>query len=114
MRSMAIIVMLKIEQLRLQIGRRPESAVVQNRVLSRYSRRTVPDQPLYEGMRKRHVRNSLDFGDSEYPTIGLPLVESIQWMMVQAEVFWQTLLANRSAEHPAQRHSINRRGRQTQ
>ena len=58
-------------------------------------------------MRKRHVRNSLDFGDSEYPTIGLPLVESIQRIMVQAEVFWQTLLANRSAEHPAQRHSIH-------
>ena len=61
-------------------------------------------------MRKRHVRNSLDFGDSEYPTIGLPLVESIQRIMVQAEVFWQTLLANRSAEHPAQRHSIHNSG----
>ena len=58
-------------------------------------------------MRKRHVRNSLDFGYLEYPKIGLPLVESIQRIMIRAEVFWQTVPANRSMEHPAQRHSIN-------
>jgi hypothetical protein len=65
------------------------------------------DQSLYEGMRKRHVRNRLDFGGSEYPKIGLPLVESIQRILIRAEVFWQTVPANRSAEHPAQRHSIH-------
>ena len=53
-------------------------------------------------MRKRHVRNSLDFGDPEYPKIGLPLVESIQRIMIRAEVFWQTVPANSSVEHPAQ------------
>ena len=45
------------------------------------------DQSLYEGVRKRHVRNSLDFGYLEYPKIGLPLVESIQRIMIGAEVF---------------------------
>ena len=65
-----------------------------------------PDQSLYEGMRKRHVRNSLDFGYLEYPKIGLPLGESIQRIMIRAEVFWQTVPTNCSAEHAAQRHSI--------
>src|SRR6516164_4054525 len=58
-------------------------------------------------MRKRHVRNRLDFGDFEYSKIGLPLVESIQRIMIRAEVFGQTLPANRSMKHPAQRHPIH-------
>ena len=77
---MAIIVMLKIEQFRLEIGRSPEQDPVQVLAPNR------SDQPLYEGMRKRHVRNSLDFGYLEYPKIGLPLVESIQRIMIGAEV----------------------------
>ena len=41
-------------------------------------------QSLYEGMRQRYVRNSLDFGYLEYPKICLPLVESIQRIMIGA------------------------------
>ena len=81
MSSMALIVMLKIEQLRLDIGLGPEQDPVE--VLAP----NCPDQSFYEGMRKRHVRNSLDFGYLEYPKIGLPLVESIQRIMIRAEVF---------------------------
>ena len=66
MRSMAIIVMLKIDQ-RLQTSRGPEQDPVEVLAPNR------PDQALYEGMRKRPVRNSLDFGDPEYRKIGLPL-----------------------------------------
>src|SRR5438132_3398869 len=58
-------------------------------------------------MRKRHVRNSLYFGTFEYPKIGFPLVESIQRIMIRAEVSWQTVAANRSMKHPAQRQSIH-------
>jgi hypothetical protein len=58
-------------------------------------------------MRKRHVRKSLDFRHLEYPKIGFPLVKSIQRIMIRAEVFWQTVPANRSPEHPAQRRSID-------
>jgi hypothetical protein len=93
--------MLKIQQLRLEIGLGPEQDPVEVLAPNR------PDQSFYEGMRKRHVRNSLDFGDLEYPKIGLPLVESIQRIMIRAEVFWQTAPANRSMKHPAQRHSIH-------
>ena len=65
------------------------------------------DQSLYEWMRKRHVRNRLDFRHLEYSKIGLPLVESIQRIMIRAEIFGQTLPANRSMEHPAKRHPID-------
>src|SRR5258708_209273 len=58
-------------------------------------------------MRKRHVRNRLDFRHLEYSKIGLPLVESIQRIMIRAEIFGQTLPANRLMEHPAQRHPID-------
>jgi hypothetical protein len=70
-----------------------------------------PNQSLYEGMRKWHVRNRLDFRNLEYPKIGLPLVESIQRIMIRAEVFWQTMPANRSMKHPL--HQRCHCGRQT-
>ena len=58
-------------------------------------------------MRNRQVRNRLDFRHLEYPKIGLPLVESIQRIMIRTELFGQTLPANRSMEHAAQRHAVN-------
>ena len=58
-------------------------------------------------MRERHVWNRLDFCHLEYSKIGLPLVESIQRIMIRAEVSWQTVAANRSMKHPAQRQSIH-------
>ena len=65
------------------------------------------DKSLHEGMRKRHVRNTLDFGDLENAKISLPLVESIQRIVIRAEIFGRTVPANRTMEHTAQRHSIN-------
>ena len=61
-------------------------------------------------MRERHPRNRLDFVHFEYPKIGLPLVESIQRVMVRTEVFGQTVPTDCSLEHTAQRHSINGSG----
>ena len=59
-------------------------------------------------MRERHVRNCFDFFHFQNSKIGLPLLESVQRIMIRAEVFWQTLLANRPLEHPAQRGTVNR------
>ena len=53
------------------------------------------------------LRNRLDLRHLEHPEINLPLVESIERIMIRAEVFWQTMPANRSMKHPAQCHSIN-------
>src|SRR3954467_13596448 len=58
-------------------------------------------------MRQRHARHSLDFGYPEYTKICLPLVKSIQRIMIGAQVLRQILAANRSPEHPAQRYSIH-------
>ena len=80
--------------------------MVQNKLRSRYSRRIVPISRSLKGC-ETGTRGTLDFGYLEYPKIGLPLVESIQRIMIGAEVSWQTVAANRSMKHPAQRHSIN-------
>src|SRR5215469_10001665 len=93
--SMAVIVMLKIDELRLQIGCGPEYDAVEILAANR------ADKSLYEGVRKRHVRNRLDFGYPEDPRISLPLVESIQRIVIRAEIFGQTLSANRAMERPA-------------
>ena len=82
MRAVAIVVTLKIKQLRLKIGGRPEEHAIEILAPNR------PDQSLDEGMRKWNVRNRLDFGDLKYPKVGLPLVVPIEWVMVRAEVFW--------------------------
>src|SRR4051794_35382728 len=58
-------------------------------------------------MRKRHMRNRLDFFHFEYPKVRLPLVESIQRVIVRAEVFRQTVPTDCSLEHTAQRRSMN-------
>ena len=47
------------------------------------------------------------FGYLEDPKISLPLVVSIQRIVIRAEIFGQTVPPNRAMEHPAQRHSIN-------
>jgi hypothetical protein len=54
-------------------------------------------------MGERHIGNGFDFRNLQYPQSGLPLVEPIQWIVIRAEVFRQTLPANRSIEHPAHR-----------
>src|SRR6516165_9259902 len=58
-------------------------------------------------MRQRHVRNGLDFPHLEYSEIRLPLMEPIQRIMIRAQVFWQTLTANRSLKDPAQRLAVD-------
>src|SRR5258706_11117729 len=58
-------------------------------------------------MRKWNVRNRLYFRYLECPQIRLPLMESIQRIMIRAEIFWQTLPTNSAPEHSAQRHSIH-------
>ena len=55
MSSVFIIILLEIDEFRLQINRRPEQRPVQVLPPNR------ADQALYEGMGKRHVRNCFDF-----------------------------------------------------
>ena len=104
MRSMAIIVMFEIEQLRLQVCRRPEQGAVQA-----FSP-NGSDQSFHERMRQGRVRHGFDFFHFEHPQIGLPLVEPEQWIVIRTEVFQNELLPNRLTEHSAQRHAIDGSG----
>jgi hypothetical protein len=76
MRSMAVIVMLEIEELHLQIRGRPEQGTVQTFAPN------GADQPFNEWVRERHVRDGLDFLHVENPKIPLPLVEPIQGIVI--------------------------------
>jgi len=98
---MAVIVTLEIEELRLQIRRRPQQGAVQTFAPN------GANQAFNEGMGERHVRHRLDFPDVEDAQIRLPLAEPIQGMMVRAEIFRRGLASSRSIEHSAQPHDIH-------
>ena len=58
-------------------------------------------------MRKWDVGNGLDFRYFKDSKNGLPSMESIQRIMIAAEVLWETLPVDRSLEHPAQRNTVH-------
>lgn len=98
---MTIKVILELSQFRLQICRRPEQGLVQEFTPHR------TDHALHERMRKRHVGNRLDFRYLKDVKIGLPLMESIQRIVIRTEVFGQTAPADRLLKHPAQPRAVN-------
>jgi hypothetical protein len=101
MRSVTIVVALKIEELYLQIRGRPAQRAIQAFASNR------ANEPFNEGVRQRHVRDSFDFLHVEDPKIPLPLMEPIQRIMVRADVCRRGLAARCSIEHPAQPHAIH-------
>jgi hypothetical protein len=55
--------------------------------------------------------DGLDLSQLQYPQIGLPLVEPVEWIVVGTEVLWQPALASNGAvEHPTECHTIDRAG----
>jgi len=56
---------------------------------------------------KRHIRHSLDLGHSQYPKIGLPLMESIQGIVIRAEVLRNGLPTTGLIEHSAERPAVD-------
>ena len=76
MRTMTIKVALEIKELRLQISGRPEQHPVETFAANR------SDQAFNERMRQRRVRHRLDGFHVEDSQIRLPLVESVQRIMV--------------------------------
>jgi hypothetical protein len=97
--------MLEIEQLRLQVGRRPEQRAIQELAPNR------ANQPFHEGMGQRNIRDGFDLGHFQYPQIGLPLPKPIKWIMVGAEVLRHPgLPSNGAVEHPAECEPVNGSG----
>ncbi len=98
---MTIEIALEIKGLHLQISGRPEQRPVETFAANR------SDQAFNEWMRQRRVWHRLDGFHVEDAEIRLPLVESVQRIMVRAEVGRRRLATNRSIEHLAQRDAIN-------
>src|SRR6266496_3201088 len=90
MSSVAIIVMLELDELCLQIDGCPKQHSIKELSADR------ANQALHEGMRQRHIGNRLDCGTSYYSEVRLPLVESIQRIMIRAEAFRQVVPGDRS------------------
>jgi hypothetical protein len=48
------------------------------------------------------IGHRLDFCHLQHSEVGLPLMESIQWIIVGAEIIRRCLPSNRSMDHAAQ------------
>ena len=99
--AMTVKIPLELKELHFQINGRPEQRPVET--LAAYR----ADEAFDEWMRQRrllHRLNSFHVKDSQ---TRLPLVESVQRIMVQAEVLRRRVAAGRSIEHVAQRHTID-------
>ena len=102
--SAAIIVMLEVDEFRLQVDCAPEQHLVEELAPDR------ADQAFPERMRERDLGNCLDLGHSEHSKIGWPWMEPVQRSMIRAEVSGQGSPAQCSREHPAQRYGVDDAG----
>jgi hypothetical protein len=103
MRAMIVEVGPEIEQLVFEIGRRPEQRMIQ--ILAPKG----ADEPFHEWMGQGNVGDGLDLCHLQYPQIGLPLVEPVQWIVVGAEVLRHPELpSNGAVEHPTECDTVDR------
>ena len=70
----------EIEQLVFEICRCPEQRVIQ--VLASKG----ADEPFHEWMGQGNVGDGLDSCHLQYPWIGMPLLEPVEWIVVGTEV----------------------------
>src|SRR5882762_5957748 len=98
---MTVKVPLEIKELILQISGRPERRAVETFAAYR------ADQAFDEWMRERRVRHRLDGFHVKDSQIRLPLVESVQRIMVRAEILRRRLATSCSIEHLAERHAVH-------
>jgi hypothetical protein len=93
----------EIEQLVFEIGRRPEQRMIQ--ILAPKG----ADEPFHEWMGQGDVGDGLDLCHLQYPQIGLPLVEPVEWIVVGAEVLRHPELpSNGAVEHPTECDTVDR------
>ncbi len=86
----------KAKKLVLQVARSPKEHKIE--ILS--SDRT--NDSLDERMRNRQVGYRLHFGNLEYSKVRFPPMESEQWIMIAADIFWRSGSADRAVEHPTE------------
>ena len=104
-RAIRIEICPEIEQLVLQVRRRPEQRAIQIFASNR------ADQPFHKGMGQGNIGDGFDFDYFQDPQIGLPLPKPIQGIMVGAEVVGHTgLPSNGAVEHAAKCDAIDSSG----
>src|SRR5262249_40091409 len=65
------------------------------------------DQSFNERMRERNERYRFDFRHTQDSQVRLPLMESIQRIMIRTEIFRNWLPSNRSIEHATEYPSVD-------
>ena len=104
-RAIRIEICPEIEQLVLQVRRRPEQRAIQILASNR------ADQPFHKGMGQGNIGDGFDFGHFQDPQIGLPLPKPIQGIMVGTKVVGHTgLPSNGAVEHAAKCDAIDSSG----
>src|SRR5215467_13287246 len=61
-------------------------------------------------MRKRNIRDCLDFRHGEDSKVRLPLMKSIQRIMIRTEILRNASISNRLLEHATKGHAVNYAG----
>ena len=102
MRAMVVEVGFEIQQLVFEIGGCPEQRAIQ----------ALPaegaDQPLHEWMGQRNVGHRLDFSNLQDSQIGVPLMKTIQRVVVGTEIFGHPAVASDGVvEHPAKGGAVH-------
>lgn len=105
---MRIIEVLEFRQFPFQVRRGPEQHPIQA-----FSSKCA-DQPFDIRMGHRNLRNSLDFGHTPHPKVGLPLVEPVQRIVVGTEILRTRLPSNSVVEHAAHCPTVNDSGMDTE
>src|SRR5688500_6351685 len=93
MSAKPVVTILETKKLQFQICPRPEQKIVATLATDR------SDQSFNERMRQGNVRNCFDFRHAQYSQISLPLMESIQRIMVRTQVLRNGLPSNGTIEH---------------
>src|SRR5262249_42890769 len=92
---------LEIRKFHLQICRRPKQKMVEAFSAN------GSDQSFNERMRERNERYRFDFRHTEDSQVRLPLMESIQWIMIRTEILRNCLPSNRSIEPATECRSVD-------
>ena len=92
----------EIEQLVFEICSGPEQHAIQ--ILASKG----ADQPFHERMGQGNIGDGLDFRHLQYPQIGLPSVNPIEWIVVGTEVLRHPELpSNGVVEHPTESDTMD-------
>ena len=102
---MAVEIRAEIEQLVFEISGRPEQHAVQ------VFASDGANESFDEWMGQGNVGHRLNFGDLQYPEIGLPLLKPKERIMVGTHVLWHRAApSNGAIEHPAECNAIDNSG----